>query len=83
MDTAANDDAAAQVRATASEALRELSAMLKLPARGSATEAAHRHTTRDDIERFLNRPDETIKRTVPLPTPPGDPIGSKGQSRNN
>jgi hypothetical protein len=83
MDTAANDDASAQVRATASEALRELSAWLKLPARASATDTAHARATRDDIERFLARPDETIKKTVPLPTPPGDPIGSKGQGRGN
>lgn len=80
METAANDDASAQVRATASEALRVLSAQLKLAAPG---DAAHRRATRDDIERFLNRPDETIKKTAPLPTPPGDPIGSKGQGRGN
>ncbi len=83
METAANDNAAPQVRATATEALRELSAWLKLPARISATDAAHARATRDDIERFLNRPDETIKKTVPLPTPPGDPIGSKGMGRGN
>jgi hypothetical protein len=83
METAANDNAAPQVRATATEALRELSALLKLPARVSATDAAHARATRDDIERFLNRPDETMKKTVPLPTPPGDPIGSKGQGRGN
>jgi hypothetical protein len=83
METAANDNAAPQVRATATEALRELGALLKMPARISATDAAHARATRDDIERFLNRPDETMKKTVPLPTPPGDPIGSKGQGKGN
>jgi hypothetical protein len=82
METAANDDATPQVRAAASEALRELSALLKAPAR-IAEDAAHRRATRDDIERFLNRPDEIIKKTAPLPAPPGDPIGSKGQGRGN
>jgi hypothetical protein len=62
--------------------LRELSALLKAPAR-IAEDAAHRRATRDDIERFLNRPDEIIKKTAPLPAPPGDPIGSKGQGRGN
>ncbi|MBI3652015.1 MAG: zinc-dependent metalloprotease [Acidobacteria bacterium] len=83
MDTAANDDAAVQVRATATEALRELSARLKVAAYPAPTERAHIRATRDDIERFLNRPDETMKKTAPLPTPPGDPIGSPGQSRNH
>jgi hypothetical protein len=83
MDTAANDAASAQVRATATEALRELSASLKPPARTSPADTAHARATRDDLERFLHRPDETMKKTVPLPAPPGDPIGSKGQSRGN
>jgi hypothetical protein len=83
METAANDDAMPQVRATATEALRQLSAMLKLPGRVRAADAAHARATRDDIERFLNRPDETMKKSAPLPTPPGDPIGSKGQGRAN
>jgi hypothetical protein len=83
METAANDDAAPQVRATATEALRELSLSLKVVARVSETDAANRRATRDDIERFLNRPDETIKKITPLPTPPGDPIGSRGQGRGN
>ncbi len=82
MDTAANDQAAPEVRATANEALRELSALLKLPAR-VASEAAHRRAVRDDIERFLTRPDDNHKRTAPLATPPGDPIGAPSRNQNN
>ena len=79
MDTAANPDAAPQVRAVASDALRELSERLKLPVADAAT-SAHRRATRDDIERFLSRPDAPRKQTTPLPIPQGDPIGS-GSSR--
>ncbi|HJQ24456.1 MAG TPA: zinc-dependent metalloprotease [Blastocatellia bacterium] len=76
MGLAADDDAAPQVRAVATEELRALSAWLATPA--SATlDAAHVRATRDDIERFLNRPDATRKQTAPLPVPPGDPIGTR------
>ena len=79
MDLAANADAAPQVRATATEALRELSEYLKTPAQDPLT-ALHRRATRDDIERFLTRPDQPRKQTAPIPQPPGDPIGSPGRS---
>jgi hypothetical protein len=74
MDTAANADAAPQVRAAATEALRDLHERLKLPVADAAT-SAHRRATRDDIERFLARPDAPRKQTTPLPIPQGDPIG--------
>jgi hypothetical protein len=74
MDTAANADAAPQVRADATEALRELNERLKLPVADAAT-GAHRRATRDDIERFLARPDASRKQTAPLAIPQGDPIG--------
>ncbi|HEV7906206.1 MAG TPA: zinc-dependent metalloprotease [Pyrinomonadaceae bacterium] len=74
MDTAANADAAPQVRAAATEALRDLNERLKLPTTDTAT-SAHRRATRDDIERFLARPDAPRKQTTPLPLPQGDPIG--------
>lgn len=79
MDLAANDTAATLVRADATQALRELQDKIRIrtgllpPA-----EDAHRRATFDDIERFLTRPDAPRKRTVPLPTPPGDPIGAQG-----
>lgn len=74
MDLAANDRANSQVRAVASEALRSLLSTLKrTPAVGDA--GAQRRATIDDIERFLTRPDAPRK-TAPLATPPGDPIGN-------
>lgn len=76
MDLAADSSAAPQVRAVATQALREVNAWLKLPA-SAGINAAHRNATRDDIERFLARPDATRRQTAPLATPPGDPIGSK------
>jgi len=79
MDTAANPDAASHVRAAATEALRDLSERIKSPPADPAA-IAHRRTTREDIERFLARPDAPRKQTLPLPIPQGDPIGS-GTSR--
>ena len=80
MDVAANNEAAPQVRAVATQALRELSAMLGATATATA-DVAHRRAARDDIERFLTRPDAPRKQTTPLNGPPGDPIGSKAQPR--
>jgi len=76
MERASDPEAAPQVRATATEALRELDSWLKLTS-SAMINAAHRSATREDIERFLARPDATRKQTPPLPTPPGDPIGGK------
>ena len=75
MDLAANRDADPQVRAEASEGLRRLAAKLSDAGVRDEAELAHRHALRDDIERFLARPDQP--RTQPkLPeAPPGPPIG--------
>jgi len=75
MDLAANRDADAQLRAEASEGLRRFAARLNDAQSGDTAERAHRHALRDDIERFLARPDQP--RTQPkLPEiPPGPPIG--------
>jgi hypothetical protein len=79
MDLAANADAAPQVRAVATAALRTLAEKLKAP--GATADAdAHRKLTVEDIERFLTRPDAPRKRTPPPPTPPGDPIGAGSQT---
>jgi hypothetical protein len=78
MDTAANADAAPQVRAAATETLRDLNERLKLPAPDAATNT-HRRATRDDIERFLTRPDAPHKQTAPLAIPQGDPIGASSR----
>lgn len=68
---AANRETAPQVRAEAQDALRRLSARLT-PVRDAA-ENAHRRATRDEIERFLARP-ETWQPPVLPAIPPGPPI---------
>ncbi|MGA8806802.1 MAG: zinc-dependent metalloprotease [Thermoanaerobaculia bacterium] len=75
MDLAANRDADPQVRAEASEGLRRLIVRLNDAGIADDAELAHRHALRDDITRFLERPD--APRTQPkLPeVPPGPPIG--------
>jgi len=73
MDLASNENASPLVRAEATGALRGLNATLKV----TANSDAHRRATQEDIERFLNRPDAVRQATRPLPTPPGDPIGSR------
>lgn len=75
MELAADADAAPHVRAVATDELRGLSAWLAGPT-AVALDVTHRRAVRDDIERFLARPDATRKQTAPLPVPPGDPIGS-------
>jgi hypothetical protein len=72
MDLAADTDATSQVRAYAASGLRRVRTI----AGGLAT--AHAAATREDITRFLSRPADTYKRTEPLPTPPGEPIGGRG-----
>ena len=71
MDVAASGDASPQVRAEATYGLRRI----RFIANMSAT--AHSLHARDEIERFLNRPDAPHKRTEPLPVPAGEPIGGK------
>jgi hypothetical protein len=66
MDLAADADASPLVREDAEGALRDLAARL---GQDSAT-SGH-------IRRFLSRPEQTYKRTAPLPAPPGDPIGGR------
>ena len=71
MDLAANSDASPQVRAEAEFGLRRI----RFIAATSTT--AHAISARYDIERFLNRPDGPYRRTDPLPTPAGEPIGGR------
>jgi hypothetical protein len=72
MDLAANSNASSLVRADASAGLRRIKAIA-----GPMT-SAHGAAAREDITRFLARPDTAHKRTEPLPTPPGEPIGGGG-----
>jgi hypothetical protein len=74
MELAANRDADPQVRAEASEGLRRLAARLTEKGVTDTSEIASRRATRDDIERFLARPDEPRKQPIPPPIPPGPPI---------
>jgi Met-zincin/Domain of unknown function (DUF5117) len=70
-ELANNREADPQVRAEAFDALRRLSAALG--AVSDPTEATHRRATRDEIERFLARP-ETWQAPVIPAIPPGPPI---------
>jgi hypothetical protein len=79
MDLAADDTASPQVRGVATEALRTLKdGDTGISVRDDA-HGIHLRSTREEIERFLARPDAPRKRTPPPPTPPGDPIGSGPQ----
>ncbi|MEO8378899.1 MAG: zinc-dependent metalloprotease [Acidobacteriota bacterium] len=68
---AANRQADPQARAEAMDALRTL--QTRLSDRGDAAEVAHRRATRDEIARFLARP-ETWQPPVLPAVPPGPPI---------
>ncbi|HEV2721706.1 MAG TPA: zinc-dependent metalloprotease [Thermoanaerobaculia bacterium] len=75
--TLANDASAdPQVRADASEGLRRLHARLDDKGVTDAGELAHRHALREDIERFLARPDQPRTQPKPPDVPPGPPIGN-------
>lgn len=77
MELAANAEASPQVRAQATETLRNLDDWLRTSEPADKTRARHNRATRDTIERFLGRSDEFNKPTRPLPTPAGEPIGSQ------
>jgi hypothetical protein len=72
MDLASNAEASPQVRAYAAAGLRRIKTIAAPLATPHALEA------RDTITRFLNRPADVFKKTDPLATPPGEPIGAKG-----
>jgi Met-zincin/Domain of unknown function (DUF5117) len=72
MDLAADAQATSQVRAQASAGLRRIKSLT------GAAATAHAAATREDITRFLSRPADAFKKTDPLPTPAGEPIGGKG-----
>ena len=69
---AVDTQAAPQVRAQASAGLRRIKSI------AGAIATAHGAGTREDITRFLTRPADAFKRTDPLPTPAGEPIGGRG-----
>ena len=67
MNLAADANVDPSVRATATDSLRSLRAWIADKPRDRAT--------RDDIDRFLDRPGAPRKPSEPLPVPPGPPIG--------
>ena len=71
MDLAANDAASPQVRSVATAGLQRILTVTT----GLGT--AHASTARQDIDRFLKRPENPYKRTDPLPLPAGEPIGGR------
>ncbi|HEX3580286.1 MAG TPA: zinc-dependent metalloprotease [Thermoanaerobaculia bacterium] len=73
MALAGSDTDDPQVRAQAAYSLRKLATRLAAPFQGEEVEAAHRRSTRDDIEKFLSRDDR--KYPAPPEVPPGPPIG--------
>ena len=79
MELAADPNASADVRASATEGLRSVMKIAKLAAN------AHTLQTRDDITRFLNRPADVYKKTDPLKRPPASqsdqrvPVGSESR----
>jgi hypothetical protein len=75
MDLAANRDADPQVRAEASEGLRRFIVRLTDAGIHDDAELAHRHALRDDLTRFLDRPDAPRMQPKLPEVPPGPPIG--------
>lgn len=75
MELVTSRDADAQVRAEATEALRRMAVQLG-GGRGitEPAELAHRRATRDDLQRFIERPNEPRKPPVQPPIPAGPPI---------
>jgi acetamidase/formamidase len=78
MELASNDSASPQVRTVAHTSLGGIVVKIKRMAQLGQEEPASENDLAiwDEINRFLNRPDATNRRTEPLPAPPGDPIGS-------
>jgi Met-zincin/Domain of unknown function (DUF5117) len=80
MELAADADASPQARAVAAEWLRTIMTEDAASTPRDEARAMHLRATREDIERFLARPDAPRRRTPPPPTPPGDPIGAGRQT---
>ena len=73
MSVAADGNADPQVRAVATDALRTLRTYIA-GKQWSGLDGAHALATRDDIARFLERPDVPRKQSEPVAVPPGPPI---------
>ena len=64
-----------QVRAIASDAIRDLESNIR-PRAGSPADRAHYRSIAADIERFLERPAGEREPEPPVDAPPGSPIGT-------
>ena len=69
IELASNTSASFEVRAIATDSLRNLE-----PRIGSNN--PHNRELRDEVNRFLNRQMDPHRPSLPLPIPPGDPIGA-------
>ncbi|HYL98036.1 MAG TPA: zinc-dependent metalloprotease [Blastocatellia bacterium] len=78
IDLAADPDASSEVRAAASAGLRKLVLHLNNEADSATSwiDSGFKVAAKDNIDRFLSRPDETHRKTKPIEPPPGDPIGT-------
>ena len=74
MDLANDANADPQVRADATQALRAIRVRL-VPGSRDESEAAHVNALRDDIDRFLARPEQPRTQPKAPTVPPGMPIG--------
>ncbi|MFN0086249.1 MAG: zinc-dependent metalloprotease [Blastocatellia bacterium] len=73
IDLAGDESVSPLARSEAAGALRALSGTIKAGA------DHHRRAAREEIDRFLNRPDAVRPPSRALPAPPGDPIGAAGR----
>jgi hypothetical protein len=64
-----------QVRAEATQQLREIRARLSAHPASDRAEAAHRRLIADDIRRFVDRAQAPADHRTPVEPPPGSPIG--------
>jgi len=75
IDLAADTSATVESRAAAEWGLRRIAEMISTYAVRLPEEEAHHMKAAADIQRFLDRPDATAVRSVPVAPPPAAPIG--------
>jgi hypothetical protein len=75
LDLAANEEATVEARSAAEWGLHRISDVIRTRNALLPVEEAHQTLVREEIRRFMNRPFDSTKRSVPLRAPPGTPIG--------
>ncbi|MFZ4984487.1 MAG: zinc-dependent metalloprotease [Blastocatellia bacterium] len=73
IELASNENLSPIARAAITSSIRDLLAIVKSP----GSDGAMRQLVRDEIERFLGRPDAPRQPSRRLPVPAGDPIGAR------